>query len=375
MFGSEILDVAIGLIFVYLLLSLICSAANEMIEAWLKNRASDLERGIRELLNDNDGTGLVQKLYEHPLVYSLFKGTYNPADNSNLPSYIPARNFALALMDIVLPAQESGGDGTPTSPLTPDVSSGAAGATSPSALLSPPANNPMPLASLRQAIGDNIQDAQVKKALLTLVDAAGDDVSKARENIEGWFNSGMDRVAGWYKRRSHWIIFCLGLGIAIAINADTIAITNSLSHDKAARESLVAAAQEYAKANPTPTPAASPSPESTASTASTASTSAEAKPDPCMKDANSPECRVKKNLDQIQQLGLPIGWHLNTYPHAPDWTLQYFVAWLLKALGWLLTGLAISLGAPFWFDLLNKFMVIRSTVKPHEKSPEESSRD
>jgi hypothetical protein len=33
------------------------------------------------------------------------------------------------------------------------------------------------------------------------------------------------------------------------------------------------------------------------------------------------------------------------------------------------------LGAPFWFDLLNKFMVIRSTVKPHEKSPEEGSED
>jgi hypothetical protein len=43
--------------------------------------------------------------------------------------------------------------------------------------------------------------------------------------------------------------------------------------------------------------------------------------------------------------------------------------------GWLLTALAISLGAPFWFDLLNKIMVIRSTVKPHEKSPEEASED
>ena len=44
-------------------------------------------------------------------------------------------------------------------------------------------------------------------------------------------------------------------------------------------------------------------------------------------------------------------------------------------IGWLITALAVSLGAPFWFDLLNKFMVIRSTVKPHEKSPEEASED
>jgi hypothetical protein len=44
-------------------------------------------------------------------------------------------------------------------------------------------------------------------------------------------------------------------------------------------------------------------------------------------------------------------------------------------LGWLITALAVMLGAPFWFDVLNKFMVIRSTVKPREKSQEEGSED
>jgi hypothetical protein len=49
--------------------------------------------------------------------------------------------------------------------------------------------------------------------------------------------------------------------------------------------------------------------------------------------------------------------------------------WFIKLAGLLLTGLAISQGAPFWFDILNKFMVIRSTVKPREKSHEEKSKD
>jgi hypothetical protein len=44
-------------------------------------------------------------------------------------------------------------------------------------------------------------------------------------------------------------------------------------------------------------------------------------------------------------------------------------------IGWIVTALAVSLGAPFWFDLLNKFMVIRSTVKPYEKSAPEGSED
>jgi hypothetical protein len=87
---------------------------------------------------------------------------------------------------------------------------------------------------------------------------------------------------------------------------------------------------------------------------------------------------------QLFDLGLPLGWAfdksvtqdpLRGFPHRGDggWNL---VGWLgLKLFGLFLTGLAISQGAPFWFDVLNKFMVIRSTVKPKEKSPDEGSKD
>ena len=40
MLGSEILDVAIGLVFVYIVVSVICTAVREGIEAWLKTRAA-----------------------------------------------------------------------------------------------------------------------------------------------------------------------------------------------------------------------------------------------------------------------------------------------------------------------------------------------
>jgi hypothetical protein len=196
MFGSTLLDIFIGLIFVYLLLSLICSALSEIIEAWLKKRATNLERAIAELLLDRQGTGLVQQLYKHPLVNGLFKGEYKTSLNkewwrniisiTNLPSYIPARNFALALMDIVLPGQAN----------TP---SGAAGAAV--SQPTPPAGAYNPLKPLRDAIfkeekGKPQLDAKMKQALTALVDAAGNDASKARENIEAWFNSAMERVSG-----------------------------------------------------------------------------------------------------------------------------------------------------------------------------------
>jgi len=338
MFGSTLLDIVIGLIFVYLLLSLICSALNEIIEAWLKKRATDLERGIAELLLDPKGTGLVQQLYKHPLINGLFKDQYESSltktwwhkiiCRTKLPSYIPARNFALALMDIVLPGQA-------TNP------SGSAGAIASSP--APPAGvpTPNPLKPLRDAIS-NMGDTKVKQALITLVDAAGNDVSKARENIEAWYNSSMERVTGWYKRRAQVIILFLGLVVVIALNADTIAISTSLSRDKAARDSLVAAAQDYVKQQ---------------------------------SDTGKPTERIKEYTDEIRKLGLPLGWNKGNPLSIPDKEKpDESMSWPMKIIGWLITTVAISLGAPFWFDLLNKFIAVRSSIKPKEESPKVESK-
>jgi hypothetical protein len=75
---------------------------------------------------------------------------------------------------------------------------------------------------------------------------------------------------------------------------------------------------------------------------------------------------IKSNLAELNALGLPIGLHKTDLD--PPMVLRHLP-------GWLLTALAVSLGAPFWFDLLNKFMVVRSTVKPDEKSGQEASKD
>jgi hypothetical protein len=404
MFGSSIIDIAIGIVFVYLLLSLICSAANEIIERYSRKRASDLENGIKEMLQDPQ---LVQQLYEHPLVYSLFAKPYTPG-GKNLPSYIPSRNFALALMDLI-------GDGT------------AKGATAAGSIS--PATDAMDL--MKTAVNNNqTLSPKVKRALQTLVDAS-QNPARLRENIENWFDSSMDRVSGFYKRRSQLIILVFGLLLTIAVNADSIALVRVLSTDRAMRDSLVAAAAEYAKNNPTPPSSSAANPNSSApaggttadskppantnsnsgvsnnantapakngnsssagsadnsnirnvnssssSSSSTASgTSATSKPAPAGSACDTPECRVKENLNQIERLGLPIGWNRQV-SDPPDPRSIYITPgqWVLRVLGWLITALALSLGAPFWFDLLNKFMVVRSTVKPKEKSPEEKSKD
>lgn len=421
MFGSDILDVAIGLIFVYLLLSLICSAVHEIIEAWLKRRATDLERGVRELLQDPDGTGLAGRFYTHPLIFGLFRGGYNPGNikggtparpaagetpavpakpgtyhtnkDSELPSYIPARTFALALMDIFLPAATTGGgERTPSG-------ADAATATPPPAVAGTP--NAGQLSKLVTAgapagpVTHTPGPSEVERAIQALVDAAGNDASKARENIENWYDSAMDRVSGWYKRRAQRTIFFVGLGVAVLMNVDTIGIARSLATDKQLRDGVARQAEAYAREYEQrvagenrggSASAAGPGVGAGTATGKGPTAPADAPPpgagaaasDPAGADERRNRAeelkRSKKDLDEttakLASLGLPIGWHADPYKdvHA---ALQV----VFRPLGWLLTAVAVSLGAAFWFDLLNKVMVIRSTVKPREKSPEEGSED
>jgi hypothetical protein len=310
-FGSTILDAAIGIVFIFLLLSLIASAVREGLEAWLKTRASYLEAGLREVLQDPSGTGLVKSLYQHPLVYSLYCGEYVPTPRlntdwssmtrgRNLPSYIPSRNFAVALMDMAARGPQT--ITSTTSPITLD--------------------------SIRSNVG-SIENPAVQRALLIALDGAAGDLSRAQTNLEAWYNSAMDRISGRYKRSTQVILLALGLAMAVLLNISTIRVGETLYHDQTAREWVVASAEQFQSRPQT------------------------------YDDAS-------RDLGQLSNL---IGWpktgvleELHNY-------------WAPDVAGWLITAFAVSVGAPFWFDLLNKLIVIRSTVKPHQKSPEESSAD
>jgi hypothetical protein len=327
MFGSVTLEVVIGVIFVFLLISIICSTIREGLEAILKTRAAYLEHGIRQLLQDAEGTGLAKAVYEHPLIYGLFSGGYQPATKGNklpvlasgkdLPSYIPSKNFAIALMDIA--ARGASTDAVSSHPSSPVIS----------------------LQSLRTNIM-NLDSPVIQRVLLTAIDTAQGDLDRAQKNVETWFDSSMDRISGWYKRSTHWILFFIGLAVAIALNVNTVTIIDYLYKHDAERTAIVARAQEAAK------------------------------------DTALVSQRYDVAKRQLEQLYLPIGWSQGWgalkhkgEPGSEGWWNNVWA----PILGWLIMALATTMGAPFWFDLLNKIMVIRSTVKPHEKSPEESSED
>jgi hypothetical protein len=321
MFGSQVLEVAIGLILMYLLLSLICSSIREGIEAVWKSRAGDLQRGIGELLQDPHGNELAKALYEHPLVYGLFKGEYTPGKRgklgswapSRLPSYIPSRNFAVALLDIVA-----------RGPSTPP---GAAAGAPAGAALVPTA---LSVDSLRAAVA-TLPNTHVQRALLTAIDTAHGDLERAQANVAAWFDSSMDRVSGWYKRRTQAIIFGVGLVLTVVVNADSLTVVESLVQDDAIRKAVIAEAGAIPRDKP----------------------------------VTSGDARTR--YEELEGLGFPVGWKL-----AADCDLACIATTVKNQApahvpGWLITAFAISLGAPFWFDLLKKFMEVRSTTKPKER--------
>src|SRR5207248_2780133 len=144
-----------------------------------------LEHGIRQLLDDKSGTGLAKLLYEHPLINGLYNDDYTPGKNKvkpgtfakgkNLPSYITARNFSMALMEIA--ARGPQGDDVSQTTGAPVIT----------------------LDAIRRNVS-SMGNSKIQRILLQAVDTAQGDINKAQASIETWFNSGMDRVSGWYKR-------------------------------------------------------------------------------------------------------------------------------------------------------------------------------
>jgi hypothetical protein len=303
MFGSNVLEIAIGLIFVYSLLSLLCSTINEqVIVKLLALRAKTLEDGIKTMLkntlpNDPTGQELTKEFYKNPLIQSLTTGVTKPPPT-------PSPTFALALKDALARILRL-----------------ATGFSKPSYISS----RSFALA-LKDVLADSHIDLSTIPALKPVQDQIKSGAQQETASIENWYDETMDRVSGWYKRKVQLIILLLGFVITIILNVDTISIITSLSNSSALRATIVSAAQGSANIQ-----------TSTNQITSQSLTT------------------LQKQIEQTQPV---IGWSSSTLP-TNVW------GWLLKIAGLLATTFAISLGADFWFGLLKDF--IRSSGPPPAK--------
>lgn len=249
---------------------------------------------------------------------------------------------------------------------------------------------------------DQIQDflsrvpPQVKQSLAILarrayvkVQETDKQLNQFREEVSVWFDRSMSRASGVYKRNAKLVAIVLGVLIALVINIDTLHIISRLSNDQSLRQVIVQRADEITQqtASNTPTPVAAPSPPSETTPSPLAPPATNSLP---ATPGQTGENQLKKQLGEIRQatdaalqdVALPIQWspvnlrqQFECNPDATDMSWEQFrkdcrlneIArksfWSIPrvALGWLISGLAIAMGAPFWFDLLSKVMNVRNT--------------
>ncbi len=303
MFDFAALDVAIGLIFLFFILSLICSAINEFVASMLRWRAAFLREGVENLLSGTDdrskGAELAEQIYRHPLIQGLVKPGWGK--RRRWPSYIPSRTFVAALLG--------------------DASDGAA---------------PQTTAAMEDAI-NRIPSEEVRRAMTALLHRSQGNLALFQARAEEWYDDAMERVSGWYRRRIQVVLTLIAAALALALNVDTIQVARHLWSDDAVRNTVVASAGVEGQARREP-------PDIT---------------------------QVARTVDELEELEIPMGWSVadDPTPETPnprrlvypwdDW------GWFFgKVIGLVLTVAALTLGAPFWFDVLSKVARLRATGAP-----------
>jgi hypothetical protein len=314
------LDVAIGLVFLYVVLSFVCTTVNEAISTAIGLRARFLQLGLLNLLSAAPrttpaGIETAKRFYGHPLVQGLIRPGHGPdpaIDPTALtkwwrkppyPSYLPSRTFVAALSDLAASSEELAAvDEAEAAAVRARLDRAAAG--------------------FERSLA-SIPNTQLSEALLALYRSAGRDAVKFQHAAEQWFDDSMERVSGWYKRRVQLILLSIAAAVVILLNADTLAAGRVLWRDDAVRAAVVKKAETAAEGRLT-------------------------------------------DLDletEVRKLDLPLGWEL-TFGDAPTQLPDDVLSWLAKLLGLALTIGAMMLGAPFWFDLLSKIVRVRSTGAP-----------
>lgn len=338
MFGSVALELLIGLVTIFLLLSTVCSAVTEAIASFFGWRGEILRSGIERLLGGRSGVSLLRTEFEgHPLIRDLIQKDLDAHRSwySSLipvivkrgyPSYIPADVFADTVLEILIPDRSA----------NPEIRLEIARARLGQAVTVLGANNPM----VEQILKDHPKlEGEPALALGALLSRAteehGAEGSEAvlrgfRARIEAWFDHAMERVSGWYKRRIQLALAVVAAVVVGFINADAIEIGSFLVRNPTQREALARAAESYAATS-----------------------------------EGTGVGEAKKLIEAIEAIEIPLGWGYFAQQRENSTRDRGCEVWFTKICGLLITVFAVMVGAPFWFDLLQKLVNLRgSGAKP-----------
>jgi hypothetical protein len=358
MFDSTALEVVIGLVFIYLLYSLLGTLLQEIIATRIKLRQWLLQVAIRRMLDDEKKkipagmkkAALPQKVsevfYSHPLV------KYLAADDwllSSHPAYISKETFSKVVIDLL-----RGKHAMPGDDFKQQIQ-----------------------ASLTAKILQWDSSVRIENNTGTYLnsvwaDSQG-DLQKFKVYLEQWFDQMMERTTGWYKKYTQVILFFTGLLIAGFFNVDTIKIAHKLQHNPKLRAQVIAQANDFTKAHPNlekelqQTAESIKSLDTPGSTQSKLIDSAKAsyQDSKKLRDSLNKQAAelIKNDIGKVNDV-LSIGWDGGFCKNFDATTI----------IGWILTALAISLGAPFWFDTLNKLMQLRAAITNKNDKTDKSNK-
>ncbi len=330
MFGTEIIEVGIGLAFAYFAISVICSGIVEAGVKITKLRAKHMKQALGELLDDKNYTGFVKELYEHHLIAPPLR------EKLGEPTSISAKNFALAVLDIVSNGQK--------------------------------ATDSTQFELIKERIL-TMKNEKMRNRMLIILNSGTMEYDSIRQKIEEWFNESMEAVTEWYRKRMRAWVTIVSILVVGAMNADTIHMTSTFWNDDELRTATVNAASDYlanyderaadgtvAGLVPTKTVVQGVSGQDSI-------VIAPAKPQAV--DTNlvrGIKTELKGVYNDINATKvLPIGWVWDELPGHKDYTdtKSPILWWLLKLIGLTLTIGAVSLGSTYWYSQLKSLLNLR----------------
>jgi hypothetical protein len=394
MFNSAVLDLAIGLIFCFLTVSLATGAIVEAIASLFAIRASTLRKGIGQLVNDSSFSGLAKEIYAHAVVNPRGDGTDASisAWNRKNPAYIDRQLFGQAMLDIlkISPEIATAQGGKPTEEALKAAVDGA-------------------LKDAATAQGKAAPDDQLQKLLYGIIERSLGDPDDIKKELVAWFDNAMDRVSGWYKRWTQLIAFIVALALAVILNVEAVNVAKTLWVQPKLAGELIKGLPVGGTANTSPAapmaPAATPSGGAVGVPAPNKSEDSKGKKEESKgKKEEGPEAMLHR-LDTTLPIGWPHGFFCD-YKDTSDGkgtsagkdtsdgkntsdggkshsttdglvrgvfcddkgTLLSWGALGIASLGWLITALSTLFGAPFWFDLLQTVIRLKGAgPSPVEK--------
>ncbi|MEH1823988.1 MAG: hypothetical protein V7L22_01245 [Nostoc sp.] len=365
-----VIDITLGLVFIYLILSLLASEIQELIATFLQWRAKHLKNSIELLLaggsetEESDFTkarNLVEILYNDPLINTLnqqakrkveqLRNNAKNIDNKRLeekqsgPSYLPSETFAITLLDTLKIPQLINYAKNPNEESKNNLHIILASYKQ----LKEGINNPESESykTIKKVYGDIDEDfkrfvnedlsddvpdnlinslaAIAQRSRIKIGDLT-EEMNQFKNEVETWFDRSMDRASGVYKRNAKGVAILIGISIAVLTNTDTFHLVSRLSQDSVIRSTIAQSATQRID---------------------------------YIKDLEG-----RKEIETLlENASIPIGWqNINQQFEQNSGNVLLIRSWQVFRLicGWIISGLAIAMGAPFWFDILNKVINVRN---------------